>query len=56
MLVISFARFGPRIRDLVDGVLGQVARFIPRRRRPVGRPLPIEGLSPHLRRDIGVDP
>lgn len=56
MLVISFARFGPRIRDLYDGFLRQVARFSAPRRRPRGRSLPIYGLSQHLRRDIGFDP
>ena len=56
MLVISFARFGLRIRDLIDAVSRQVARVVPPRRRPRGKPLPIVGLSPHLRRDIGVDP
>lgn len=56
MLVISFARFGLRIRDLFEGVMRLVERLSPRPRRPRGRPLPIEGLSQHLRRDIGVDP
>ena len=55
MLVLSFARFGIRIRDLFDGVARLVARVLPQRRRPRGKPLPIVGLSPHLRRDIGVD-
>ena len=56
MMVISFARFGLRIRDLADAVARLVARLSPPRRRPRGRPLPIFGLSQHLRRDIGVDP
>ena len=56
MLVISFARFGLRLRVLADAVARLVARLSPPRRRPRGRPLPIYGLSQHLRRDIGVDP
>ena len=56
MLVISFARFGPRIRDLYESFLRQVARFSAPRRRPLGKPLPIFGLNQHLRRDIGYDP
>lgn len=56
MLVISFARFGLRLRVLADAVARLVVRIVPQRRRPRGRPLPIYGLSQHLRRDIGVDP
>ena len=56
MLVISFTRFGLRIRFLFEGVQRLVAHLSPQRRRPRGRPLPIQGLSQHLRRDIGFDP
>ena len=56
MLVISFNRFGPWIRDLFEGAQRLVAQLSPQRRRPRGKPLPILGLSQHLRRDIGFDP
>ena len=56
MLVVSFAQFGHRLRRLVDGALRRLARLGRRNRRPRGRPLPIQGLSRHLRRDIGFDP
>ena len=56
MLVLSFARFGIRIRHLLEGLPRLVARFSPPGRRPRGKPLPIDGLSQHLRRDIGFDP
>ena len=56
MLVISFSRFGLRIRDLFEGVLRLVAHLSPPRRRSRGKPLPIQGLNQHLRRDIGFDP
>lgn len=56
MLVISFSRFGIRIRGLLDGLRHLVGLFGPSRRRPRNKPLPIFGLSQHLRRDIGFDP
>ena len=56
MLVLSFSRFGIRIRGLFDGLVHLVALFSPPSRRPRNKPLPIYGLSQHLRRDIGFDP